>query len=54
MLKRNPLRTKTDKLKLGPLSLSQLEELKMKSLRARDKSKIQNRIKIMIKRSGVN
>ena len=50
MKKRNSLKTKTDKIKLGPLGMAQLIELKEKSSRNRDKSKIQTRINILLAR----
>ena len=45
--KANPMRTKTDKVRLGNLSMTQLVELKDKSSRPRDKRKIQNRINVL-------
>ena len=50
MKKRNSLKTKTDKIKLGPLGMAQLIELKEKSSRNRDKSKIQTRINVLLAR----
>jgi hypothetical protein len=43
----DPMKTKTGKTRLGPLSLNQLVEMLEKSSRPKDKSKIQNRIKIL-------
>ena len=43
----NPLTTKTGKTRLGPLNLTQLKEMLEKSSRAKDKGKIQNRIRIL-------
>lgn len=42
--KRNPLRTRNDRIKLKPLTLTQLSELRDKSSRPKDKDKIQRRI----------
>lgn len=50
MKKNNSLKTKNDRTKLGPLSLTQLTELKEKSARNRDKSKIQTRINVLLAR----
>ena len=49
----NPALTKTGKVKLGPLSLTQLKELLEKSSKPKDKAKIQNRIKIVEKQLHV-
>jgi len=43
----NPMLTKNGKQRLGPLSLTQLTDMLEKSSRPKDKSKIQNRIKIL-------
>ena len=43
----NPMLTKNGKQRLGPLSLKQLTDMLEKSSRPKDKSKIQNRIKIL-------
>ena len=43
----DPMKTKTGKARLGPLGLHQLEEMLAKSNRPKDKSKIQNRIRII-------
>ena len=43
----NPMLTKNGKQRLGPLSLKQLTDMLDKSSRPKDKSKIQNRIKIL-------
>jgi hypothetical protein len=40
----DPMRTKTGKTRLGPLSLKQLDELLEKTSRPKDKGKITNRI----------
>ena len=42
--KADPMRTKTGKPRLGPLGLVQLNEMLIKAPRAKDKSKIRNRI----------
>jgi hypothetical protein len=41
------LKTKTGKTRLGPLNLDQLKTMLEKSSRAKDKGKIQNRIRIL-------
>jgi len=41
---RDPMKTKTGKPRLGPLSLKQLADMLEKTSRPKDKSKIQNRI----------
>lgn len=43
----SPMLTKNGKQRLGPLSLTQLTDMLEKSSRPKDKSKIQNRIKIL-------
>jgi hypothetical protein len=43
----DPMKTKTGKTRLGPLGLHQLEELLSKTSRPKDKTKIQNRIRII-------
>jgi hypothetical protein len=50
MKARNSLKTKNDKTKLGPLNMNQLIELKEKTSRNKDKSKIQTRINILLAR----
>ena len=45
--------TKTGKQRLGPLSLTQLTELLAKTSRPKDKSKIENRVKILKKKLHV-
>ncbi len=45
--KGDPMKTKTGKPRLGPLSLTQLKEMLEKSSRPKDKGKIRNRIKIL-------
>lgn len=42
---RNPLRTKTDKIRLGPLNRFQLDELLIRTLSKKDKGKITRHIK---------
>ena len=44
---KDPMKTKTGKTRLGPLSVKQLHELLDKSSKAKDKGKIQNRIRVM-------
>lgn len=48
----DPMKTKTGKTRLGPLSLHQLEELLSKSSRPKDKAKIKNHIRIVKSRKG--
>ena len=43
------MKTKTGKTRLGPLSLTQLKDMLEKSTRAKDKSKIVNRIRALEK-----
>ncbi len=45
--RRDPMKTRTGKTRLGPLNLVQLREMLDKSSRPKDKSKIQNRIRIL-------
>ncbi len=49
--KRDPMKTKTGKTRLGPLNLSQLSKLLESTSRPKDKTKIQNRINILNKRN---
>ena len=49
----DPMKTKTGKPRLGPLSLSQLNEMLEKSSRPKDKAKILNRVTILKKKSHV-
>ena len=48
--KGDPMKTKTGKPRLGPLNLTQLQEMLDKTSRPKDKSKILNRIKILASR----
>ena len=43
--KADPMRTKTGKARLGPLSLAQLTDMLAKSSKPKEKQKIQNRIR---------
>ena len=43
----DPMKTKTGKPRLGPLSLTQLKDMLEKTSRAKDKGKILNRIKTL-------
>ena len=43
----NPMLTRNGKTRLGPLSLTQLKEMFEKTSKKKDKSKIQNRIRIL-------
>jgi len=45
--KGDPMKTKTGKTRLGPLSIVQLKDMLDKSSRPKDKAKILNRIKIL-------
>lgn len=47
----DPLKTKTGKTRLGPLSYKQLEEMLSKAL-PKHRSKIQNRMNILAKKIG--
>ena len=49
--KADPMRTKTGKPRLEPLNLSQLNDMLAKAPRAKDKSKIRNRIAVLENRS---
>jgi len=46
----DPMKTKTGKTRLGPLNIRQLYDLLNKETRAKNKGKIQNRIRAMEKR----
>jgi hypothetical protein len=46
----DPMKTKTGKQRLGPLNLKQLHEMLEKESRAKNKGKIQNRIRELEKR----
>jgi hypothetical protein len=41
----DPMKTKTGKTRLGPLNLAQLKDLLEKTSKAKEKGKIQNRIR---------
>jgi hypothetical protein len=43
--KNDPMKTKTGKTRLGPLNLTQLNDMLEKSSRPKDKAKIRNRIR---------
>jgi hypothetical protein len=45
----DPMKTKTGKPRLGPLNLKQLTEMLAKESKAKNKSKIQNRIRALEK-----
>ena len=45
----DPMKTKTGKTRLGPLNLKQLNEMLEKESKAKNKSKIQNRIRALEK-----
>ena len=49
--KSDPMKTKTGKSRLGPLNLTQLKDMLEKSSRAKDKSKILNRIRVLESRT---
>ena len=46
---RDPMKTKTGKTRLGPLNIKQLNEMLSKESKAKNKSKIQNRIRALEK-----
>jgi hypothetical protein len=46
----DPMKTKSGKTRLGPLNIKQLYELLEKESKAKNKGKIQNRIRILEKR----
>ncbi len=46
--KRDPMKTKTGKIRLGPLNLKQLNEM-LETCRPKHKLKIQRRINILVK-----
>lgn len=46
----DPMKTKTGKTRLGPLSIQQLYDLLAKESKAKNKGKIENRIREMEKR----
>jgi len=46
---RDPMKTRTGKTRLGPLNLRQLTEMLAKETRAKNKGKIQNRIRALEK-----
>jgi hypothetical protein len=46
--KRDPMKTKTGKTRLGPLNLEQLNKL-METARPKERAKIQNRIRAIAK-----
>jgi hypothetical protein len=48
--KRNPMLTKNGKPRLGPLNLTQLNDMLEKSSRPKDKAKIQKRIATLTSR----
>lgn len=45
----DPMKTKTGKTRLGPLNLAQLQDMLSKA-KPKDKSKIENRIRILSKK----
>jgi hypothetical protein len=45
----NPMMTRTGKVRLGPLSLKQLEEILEKSSKPKEQGKIRNRIRTLKK-----
>ena len=48
----DPNKTKTGKIKLGPLNIKQLENMLTKSPRPKEKSKIENRLRELKSRPG--
>ena len=51
---RDPMKTKTGKTRLGPLSLSQLEELIMKTQSAKEKGRLRARADQLRSRQIIN
>ena len=51
MAQGNPMQHKTGKPRLGPLNLTQLNDLLEKSSRPKDKAKIRNRIRVVESRT---
>jgi hypothetical protein len=49
-MKRNPMRTKTDKVRLGPLGYTQLEKLFETTSKPKDTAKIQRHLKNLDKK----
>ena len=47
---KDPMKTKTGKTRLGPLNIKQLHELLEKTAKAKEKGKIQTRIRTLEKR----
>jgi hypothetical protein len=47
---KEPLKTKTGKIRLGPLNMTQLGELLEKSNKDKEKAKIRNRMRILTSR----
>lgn len=47
----DPLKTKTGKIRLGPLPVSKLAEM-LKTAKKKDLSKIQNRINFLVNKKG--
>lgn len=50
-LKADPMKTKTGKQRLGPLSYKQLSDMLSKS-KPKDRSKIENRIRLLVEKTG--
>jgi hypothetical protein len=48
----DPMKHKTGKTRLGPLTVAQLEDMLSKTSRAKDKSKIENRLRELKSRKG--
>lgn len=46
----NPFKTRNDRLRLGPLSMRQLQDLLAREGRARTRAKIRNRIDTLVRR----
>lgn len=51
--KADPNKTKTGKVRLGPLTVGQLETMLEKSAKPKERSKIVNRLRILRKRTGL-
>jgi hypothetical protein len=50
--KADPNKTKTGKVRLGPLTIAQLETMLEKTAKPKEKSKILNRLTVLKKRPG--
>ena len=51
---RDPMKTRNDRVRLGPLSITQLEELFIKSGKKKEQAKIQKRLSTLVIRNTNN